>query len=92
MICDYLKIIIDAGIGSIAGEDPQMMLDYSTDGGKTFHGEQWAGAGKQGEYDTMPEFDSLGSSRTGFIFRWRATDPAPWVILGAVGSFSKGDW
>ncbi len=90
--CTHLRIIMDAGLGSIAGEDPQVMLDYSIDGGITFINEQQAGIGKQGERTTTVDFYSLGSSNCGFIFRVRMTDEAPWVIMGAVASFEQGDW
>ena len=78
------QLDIERGVGLVSGqgEDPQIMLDISDDGGITYGSEQWRGAGKLGEYNKRLIWNRLGSSYDR-VFRITATDPVKWVILGA---------
>lgn len=63
------------GQGNGQGSDPQIMLDYSDDGGRTFSSpELWETMGKVGEYRIRLAWDRLGSfySRS---MRIRISDP-----------------
>ena len=64
------------------GEDPQAMLRWSDDRGKTWSNEKWAGVGKAGEYQNRIIYRKLGSAidRT---YEWSMTDPVKRVIYGA---------
>ena len=79
------QLDIQVGVGlNGTGQDsnPQVMLDYSNDGGRTWLNEQWRAAGKIGEYTQRLIWNRMGSSRDR-VFRIRMTDPVKWVILGA---------
>ena len=64
------------------GDDPQVMLQMSNDGGHSYGSENWRGAGKLGEYKKRLIWNRLGASRDR-VFRIKVTDPVKWVILGA---------
>ena len=64
------------------GEDPQVMLRLSNDGGKNWISEQWRSAGKLGEYDHRVRWNRLGMARRR-VFEVSVTDPIPWRITGA---------
>ena len=79
------QLDIEVGVGLTGdGQDsnPQIMLQISDDGGKTWGNEIWRAAGKIGEYRKRLIWNRLGSSRDR-VFRIKMTDPVKWVILGA---------
>lgn len=70
----------DADIGS--GQNPQMMMRYSNDGGHTWSNERWVDMGKIGERTTRAKWRRLGRSRN-----WTPevviTDPVKVVLINA---------
>jgi PKD repeat protein len=76
------------GMGT-PGEDPQVMLRISNDGGKTFISEQWRSAGKAGEYLARVEWNRLGAARRR-VFEVVVTDPIPWRLTGAYLKLREG--
>jgi len=51
------------GLNSGQGSDPQIMLQYSDDGGRTWSRELWRGMGRIGEYRRRTVWRSLGQFR-----------------------------
>lgn len=78
------QLDVEAGVGLVSGqgEDPQIMLQVSNDGGHTFGSEQWRGAGRLGEYTKRVKWSRMGSARDR-VWKIKCTDPVKWVILGA---------
>jgi len=72
-----LELIIDAGQGLITGQgsDPQVMMDFSDDGGRNWSYELWTDLGGIGEYYQRAVWRRLGESPQSRIFRFRVTDP-----------------
>ena len=64
------------------GSEPQIMLNYSNDGGFEFTTEDWVGAGKIGEYDKRARWHELGTARDR-VFQIAVTDPIKWDIIDA---------
>ena len=61
---------------------PQMVLDYSKDGGMTFVGlQKWRSMGMTGEYTRRLRWLNLGNARQ-WIFRLRCTDPVRRQLIG----------
>lgn len=71
--------VVGAGL---PGDDPQVMLRISNDGGKTWISEQWRSAGKMGEYLRRVRWNRLGAARRR-VFEISMTDPVAWKITGA---------
>lgn len=89
---DRLELDVQAGVGLITGQgsDPQVMLDYSRDGGMTWLTQQpWLGMGMQGEYLRRLRWLNLGQ---GFdlVFRVTITDPVFRCIIACNGDFAVG--
>lgn len=83
--CSSLTIDMETGVGldgGVQGSDPQVMLDWSDDGGHTWSNEVWASAGAIGNYHARVKFNRLGSFRDR-IFRVKISDPVKVVLLGA---------
>jgi hypothetical protein len=64
------------------GEDPQVMMRFSDDGGQTWSSEQWRSAGKIGKYDTRVEWFRLGCGRRR-VFEVVVSDPVPFRLTNA---------
>ena len=78
------ELDLEPGLGAVSGqgEDPQVMLRVSNDGGKTWGSEVWRSAGKLGEYGKRVRWLRLGSGRRR-VFEVAVTDPIPWRPTGA---------
>jgi hypothetical protein len=68
--------------GSGQGTDPQVMLQWSNDGGHTWSIERWTSAGAIGETMTRVLWRRLGSSRDR-VYQIKITDPVKVVLIGA---------
>jgi hypothetical protein len=85
MEINSLELDIERGEGLVEGqgENPQIMLQISRDGGKTWGNELWRSGGKLGEFKKRVIWYNLGTARV-FTFRVRITDPVYNVLLGAI--------
>ncbi len=79
-----LQVDLESGVGlsSGQGEDPQIMLQISKDGGHTWGAERWVSMGKIGEYTKRAKWNRLGQSRD-WTFKLKISDPVKRAILGA---------
>lgn len=87
-----LEIEFDRGVGLTTGQgsDPQVFLEVSKDGGKTWGNKLFRGIGKIGEYKTRVVWNKLGKSRD-WIFRITLTDPVDFHIIKATARIIEGD-
>jgi len=75
----YLDMETGVGLASGQGSDPQIMLQYSKDNGRTWSGERWVSIGMMGKYLTRVLWRRFGSTRDA-TFKFRMTDPVKFVI------------
>jgi len=77
-----LFIDFETGVGLATGQgsNPQVMLQISRDGGRTFENEVWKTLGAVGKYKTRAEWYQLGTADS-FVFRVRITDPIKRVMV-----------
>lgn len=64
------------------GYDPQIMMQYSNDGGYTWSDELWQSIGKQGERKSRVKWSRLGQSRDR-VFKVRISDPIKVALINA---------
>lgn len=79
-----LWVDMESGVGleSGQGEDPQIMLQISRDGGHSWGAEKWASIGKIGEYTKRIIFRRLGRAYD-WLFKLRTSDPVKTIFVGA---------
>lgn len=85
-----LEVQMEVGDGPIpalldgAGKprEPQVMLRWSNDGGRTWGNEHWIGAGQAGEYEARTRWQRLGRARDR-VYEIAVTDPIAWRIIEA---------
>ncbi len=83
-IVDKFTLELDVGVGLTLGQgkDPQVMMQWSDDGGYTWSNEYWRDIGKKGEYTTEVRWRALGQTRQR-MFRTIISDPIKVAIQGA---------
>jgi Phage stabilisation protein len=80
----YLDMETGVGLQSGQGSNPQIMLQYSKDNGRTWSAERWVSSGLVGQYLTRVLWRRFGSTRDA-TFRIRMSDPVKFVITeGAI--------
>lgn len=79
-----LQVDAETGVGLVSGQgsDPQIMLRWSDDGGRTWSSEHWRSLGKIGEYRTRAIWRRLGQSRDR-VYELVITDPVKRVLVDA---------
>ncbi len=84
-----LQLFFESGVGLVTGQgdDPEVMLKWSDDGGHTWSNEHWANIGAIGEYGHRTIWRRLGKSRSR-TFSIEGTDPVKTVIIKAVADIS----
>ena len=70
------------GLNVGSGGDPDVMLRWSDDGGKTWGAEVWRSAGEVGEYNTRVVWHRLGMARKR-VWEVVVSDPVPWRLVDA---------
>lgn len=88
----WLQIQFQAGIGLATGQgsDPQAMLRFSKDHGRTWGPERWTSIGKIGAYVFRAIWRRLGQARNA-VFWLRVSDPVtPWAVIQAIARPSGG--
>ena len=82
-----LQLTCESGVGLNLGqgEDPQIMLRWSDDGGHTWSNEFWISMGKIGEYGRRAIWRRLGMTTKlrDRIYEISGTDPNKIIIVGA---------
>lgn len=89
---DRFEIRFEAGVGLLSGqgENPQIMLQKSINGGKTFGKEIWRSISRIGRYDEYKAiWHNLGASPN-LVFKATITDPVKRAIQGIYGVVRGG--
>lgn len=86
------ELDIQAGVGTTTGQgsDPQMMLQWSKDGGQTWSDLQpWRSVGKIGEFLRRLRWLRMGNARQ-WVWRITVSDPVQRVIIAAHADIAVG--
>lgn len=80
-----LELCFETGVGlqSGQGSDPQVMLQFSDDGGRRWSSEKWRSLGAIGEYKQRVIWNRLGSSRDR-VYRYAISDPVRRTLTNAI--------
>lgn len=69
-----LEIVIERGVGNSDEQDPQIMVEFSADAGKSWRSLQYIKAGRSGEFLSKLDYDLMSSFYEG-SFRITTSDP-----------------
>lgn len=71
---DRLYADFVTGVGTLSETDPQVMMKYSDDGGKSWSKELWRDLGADGDYNARVAWNNLGiTGRAGRIFELKVS-------------------
>lgn len=91
---DEVTIVHEPGVGLITGADedidPQALLSWSRDGGRTWSAEVDMPLGKIGEYDNMAKATQLGQG-TNWVFKYKISAAVKRIVLGAIAEAEEDD-
>ena len=90
VVFNELVLDIQGGVGT-DDVDPQVMMRYSDDGGRTWSSELWAGMGLSGDYSQKCFWDQLGESYQR-RFEFSGTDSFFTALLGVYASMSGSEF
>jgi hypothetical protein len=82
IVFSTLEVGFETGIGNSACPDPQAMLQWSDDGGRTWSNEHWRPIGKVGKYGSRVKWHRLGKSRQRLL-KVKVSDPVKVVMVNA---------
>lgn len=87
------ELAFETGVGLATGQgsDPQVFLQWSDDGGRTYSDAVWLSIGEQGNYQQRVAWWQLGQSGyQGRYYKVAGTDPVITTIVGAYGDIEVG--
>lgn len=86
------ELIFEAGVGLASGQgsDPEVMLEFSDDGGRTFKFAPNRKLGKIGQYKWRAFWTALGRSRDR-VYRVSVSDPVKLVVLDTTLDAETGE-
>lgn len=78
---DRLEVVMDTGVGLTTGQgsDPKIMMEYSDNGGTSWHALPDKDIGKIGKKEVRAVWHNLGSARQR-VYRGSISDPVPVTI------------
>jgi hypothetical protein len=88
MFHDELELEVEMGAGP--AEDPQVIMQYSDDNGKTWSDELWSSIGRIGDYQNRARWSCLGGSKNR-TYRFTVTDDVKLDVVGVYLYASYGD-
>ena len=86
-----ILVDIDTGVGLVSGqgEDPQIILRWSDDGGFNWSPNRYGSIGKLGNYGIRVRFARLGRSRNR-VFEFSMSDPVKFYVISTNVDFRVG--
>jgi hypothetical protein len=83
LIVSKLELVVNSGVGLITGQgsDPQVMMEFSNDGARTWIGEFWRPIGKIGEYLRRTVWRRLGRVPANRVWSFKVSDPVQVVFI-----------
>jgi hypothetical protein len=87
-----LELIFEQGVGLITGQgsDPQVMLRWSDDGGRTWSNGHWRSLGRTGKYTARTIWNQLGWSRDR-VYEYAISDPVRRTLILATTNVDIAD-
>lgn len=87
---DAIEVEFETGTALSTDTEPQAMLSWSDNNGRTFSSEYWRSLGVQGEYDKRARWDMLGQT-INRIYKLVVSGKVKTAVVGAYGAFDAGE-
>ena len=83
-----IELTMESGVGNTARPDPQVSMDFSIDGGKSWSYQRTAAIGKIGEYQTRQIWRKLGRMPRAVMFRFHISDPVKVIVISCTANIA----
>jgi hypothetical protein len=80
-----LELQFEQGVGTLQTTDPQVMLDWSDDGGRTWSSEHWRPLGAMGAFKSRAIWRRMGRARDR-VYRYAISDKVRRTLIQAIWS------
>lgn len=87
----YLELTVESGVGNSSDPDPQIVLERSLDGGKTFTYSRARPMGKVGEYQRRAVWRRLGRVSRFDLYRFTLSAPVKPVIIALTADIRQAN-
>lgn len=79
-----LQLVFETGVGLVSGQgsNPQVMIRWSNNGGRTWSNEKWRSIGAIGEYQQGVQINRVGQAKDR-IYEYAISDPVPRTLISA---------
>lgn len=81
LFVSQMKLTMETGVGTINGLDPQIMLEISDDGARTWSNGWLRSYGKIGDYEAVPAWRRQGRVPRDRVVRFTTTEPVKSVLI-----------
>lgn len=84
-----VELVGETGVGLTTGQgsDPQVLMSFSDNGGRSFGDTLSRGFGKKGEYEFRCLWDQLGRVARSRMYRFDMSDPVKWAFYKVEANF-----
>lgn len=88
-----LELVFEQGVGvpSGQGSDPQVMIRFSDDGGRTWSNEKWRGMGRIGDFRKRVCVHRCGRARDR-VYEFAISDPVRRTLIQATAEVEEGGY
>ncbi len=88
-----LELVFESGVGLSVGQgyDPQVMLDWSDDGGRSWSQQRFRSLGKIGDFRARTIWNQLGQARDR-VYRYQISDPVRRTLILATTEAAAGGY
>lgn len=86
----YVELTVESGVGNTDKTDPQMRMQVSRDGGKTWSDERARSMGEVGEYDTRCIWRRNGRAARFDVYRFTMSAPVKPVVIQLTADIKGG--
>ena len=91
LFVSQMKLGMESGVGLISDDDaPQVRMDFSDDGARTWSNEFWRSYGQIGEYTAYPTWRRLGRVPRNRVVRFKTSEKVKSVVHRLDADFIQG--
>lgn len=90
LFASELKLKMESGVGTIAGLDPQIKMEFSDNGGRSFKIAGLRSYGKIGDYERIPAWRRQGEIPRDRVLRFTTTEPVKSNLIRLDVTASQG--
>jgi len=76
-----ISLTMESGTGTISGKSPQIMMDFSDNGARTFSNGFWRSYGKIGQYQSYPQWRRQGRIPHNRVLRFTTTEAVKSTLI-----------